>query len=186
MKSAKLFIDEILKSYSEGKPPINIENLKKTRLEKEDLISLGYDSVGDPEEHEILEKYYPETKNKGINFKIYLFRGEIWSSGIDFIHYTLQEVIKKIKSIRNTRLFLDCKQEDGAIIINDHMVCRFSLAKEIPIAITLETDISIIDTMKGRNFSTNAVIKTFEEFNLFDLTSLKSQPLRQILSKIKQ
>ena len=112
MKSAKLFIDEILKSYSEGKPPINIENLKKTRLEKEDLISLGYDSVGDPEEHEILEKYYPETKNKGINFKIYLFRGEIWSSGIDFIHYTLQEVMKKIKSIRIIKIlsmYILCK-----------------------------------------------------------------------------
>ncbi len=30
MKNAKLFIKEIIKSYSKGKPPINIENLKKT------------------------------------------------------------------------------------------------------------------------------------------------------------
>ncbi len=52
-------------------------------------------------------------------------------------------------------------------------------------ALTLETDISIIDTVKGGNFSTHAVIKTFEEFNPSDLSSLKSQPLRQILSKNK-
>ena len=185
MKNAKLFIEEVIKSYSEGKPPINIEDLKEEELKRENLIALGYDPVGDPEEHEILEKYYPETRKKGINFKIYLFRGEIWSSGIDFIHYTLQEVMKKIKSARNTRLFLDSKQEDGAIIIDDHMVCRFSLAKEIPMALTLETDISIIDSMKGGNFSTNAAIKTFEEINPSDLNSLKIQPLRQILAKTK-
>lgn len=85
--------------------------------------------------------------------------------------------------MRNTRLFLDSNQENGAIIIDDHMVCRFSISKGIPIALTLETDLSLIDDIKGEKFSTNAVVKTFEEFNPYDSNLLENKLLRQIFQK---
>lgn len=138
---------------------------------KNELISKNFELTGDPESHELLEKYYAaHRKNQGITFKIYLCKEIPWSSGLDFFNVRLKTFLKKIKRPKSIRLFTDADFDNGALILNNICVCRFSfLSKRSPFAVTFETDSSLVDEIKGRNMATTSVFNNFIELNLNDV-----------------
>lgn len=164
MSLSALQIPKVLQAYVQEGIPINIEGLKD--VSRSALISAGYEATGDPEDHELLEKYYPIGNEKGINFKIYLLSGEIWSSGVDFYGFDLKEVLEQTKAQKKIRLFMEKDLRDGALIIGDHIVCRFTVKSQKPRALTFETDLSISESMGGRDIATNAVVRSFDEVDL--------------------
>src|SRR6218665_3244301 len=131
MNGMKGCISKILSIYLEG-------GVLKSRggegfLENQkDLILSGYDRVGSANEHSLLEKYYSLDMEKGINFKLYFYKGDLWSSGIDFFGFRLRPVLKLAKAyIKKIDVFFDADGfNDGALVINDFCVCRFSFMNE--------------------------------------------------------
>lgn len=180
MKSFNISIQEIIQAYVEERIPINIEGLNG--VTREDFISAGYEAVGDPEDHELLEKYYAISRKKGINFKLYLLCGEIWSSGMSFYGFSLREVLESIETRQKIRVFAEEDLKDGALIIGSHIVCRFSLKCKAPRALTFETDSSTIEALKGRNIATYAVLRSFEEVDLeAPLRNTRLKKLRDLI-----
>ncbi len=132
-------INLILRTYINGDICTNIESKDKTPSTREDAVAMGFDGTGDPSDHELFEKYYPTVrKNQGVNFKLYTFKGEIWSSGLDFHGFRLSNIFKIINEKINTRLFMDESKTNGAVIINDLCVCRFSYFKKIHLLLLLK------------------------------------------------
>ena len=173
-------IQKIIEEYVQDEIPINIEGLEDAS--RATLISAGYEATGNPEDHEILEKYYPAGSKKGINFKIYLLSGEIWSSGVDFYGFDLKEILEQTKAQKKIRLFMDKDPRDGALIIGDHTACRFSVKSQNPSALTFETDLSISESMSGRDIATNAVVRSFEEVDLQE--PIKDKRLAKLIKLI--
>ena len=174
----------ILNKYLVGEICLNIQPSAMVPESIEDLASTGFSSVGDPNDHELFEKHYSiVNRNQGINFKIYTLKGKIWGSGLDFYGFRLSTILKMLDKQANTRLFLDNKNTDGALIINDLCVCRFSYHKENPLALTFETNAAIIDDMKNRKISTKAVENDFTEISavLARRNNKKLRKIKQIL-----
>lgn len=178
-------ISIIINKYLFGEICLNVETSATVTESIEDLASTGFSREGDPNDHELFEKYYSiVNKNQGINLKIYTFKGKIWSSGLDFHGFRLSTILKMINKPANTRLFLDNKNSDGALIINDLCVCRFSYHNENPLALTFETNAAIIDDMKNRKISTKTVENDFTEISevLARSSNRKLRKIKQILA----
>lgn len=178
-------ISIILNKYLKGEICLNVEPSATAPKSIEDLISMDFSREGHPNDHELFEKYYSMgSRNQGINFKIYAFKGKIWSSGLDFYGCRLSTILKRINNPANMRLFLDNNKSDGAFVINDLCVCRFSYLKESPLALTFETNAVIIDEMKNRKISTNAVENDFHEIFavLAGRKNRKFRKIKQILA----
>src|SRR5260221_1718315 len=61
----------ILNKYLFGEICLNVETSATVPESIEDLASKGFSREGDPNDHELFEKYYSiVNKNQGINFKI--------------------------------------------------------------------------------------------------------------------
>lgn len=177
-------IPKIIQAYVQEGVPINIEGLKD--VSRSAFISAGYEAARSPEDHEILEKYYPIGNEKGINFKIYLLSGEIWNSGVDFYGFDIKEILEQTKAQKRIRLFIEKDLSDGALIIGDHVVCRFSVKSQKPRALTFETDLSISESMSGRDIATNAVVRSFEEVGLQEpLKDKRLAKLRRLILKAR-
>lgn len=175
-------ISIILNKYLFGEICLTVETSATVPESVEDLASTGFSREGDPNDHELFEKYYSiVNRNQGINFKIYTLKGKIWGSGLDFHGFRLSTILKMINKPANMRLFLDSKNSDGALIINDLCVCRFSYHKENPLALTFETNAAMIDDMKNRKISTKTVENDFTE--IYEVLARRNN---RKLRKIKQ
>ncbi len=134
-------------------------------LESQDeLLLLGYDRVGSTGEHSLLEKYYPVSLEKGVNFKLYFHKGDLWSSGVDFFGFRLEPLLKLVKEhINKVDVFFDVDDFDnGALVVNDFCVCRFSFMNErSPRILTLETDMGVCASMQGSRVATDFACKQF-------------------------
>lgn len=84
MSGTKVRISKILSIYLKG-GVLKIREGEDFIERQEDLILSGYDRIGSANEHSLLERYYSLDVRKGINFKLYFYEGDLWSSGIDFL-----------------------------------------------------------------------------------------------------
>jgi hypothetical protein len=178
-------ISLILRRYIEGEMCVNVESPDRKLSTREDAISMGFDGIGDPGDHELFEKYYPTIRNnQGINFKLYTFKGKIWSSGLDFYGFRLANIFRIINKRTNIRLFMDEARDNGAVIINDLCVCRFSYFKDNPFALTFETDKGIFEEMIGKKIATTAVNGQFQEIFIEQTgrNNKKINKLKEIIS----
>ena len=179
-------INLILRTYINGDICTNIESKDKKPSTREDAVAMGFDGTGDPSDHELFEKYYPTVrKNQGVNFKLYTFKGEIWSSGLDFHGFRLSNIFKIINEKINTRLFMDESKTNGAVIINDLCVCRFSYFKKNPLALTFETDKGIFEEMSGKKISTTAINSEFKEI-FINQTGRNNKKINKLKNIINQ
>lgn len=176
-------ISYVLNKYINGEICTGFEETNTLIENLGELHSIEFDSTGDPCGHELFEKNYSiNQRNQGVNLKLYTFRRKLWSSGLDFYGFRLSNILRKIDSPSNIRLFLDNHRSNGAIIINEICVCRFSYYKEKPLALTFETDIGIIDEMRNKRISTNAIHNEFSE--ILTQTAFKNNKKIRLLRKI--
>lgn len=130
----------------------------------DDLLQLGYDRVGSMSDHSLLEKYYPVRENKGVTFKVYFYKGVPWSSGVDFFGFRLGATLKSVKQyIGKIEIFFDMSDcDNGALVINDFCVCRFSfLGEKSPRILTFETDVCVGSDMQDSRIATTSVFRQF-------------------------
>ena len=101
---------------------------------------------------------------------------------MDFYGFDLKEILEQTKAQKKIRLFMDKDPRDGALIIGDHTACRFSVKSQKPSALTFETDLSISESMSGRDIATNAVVRSFEEVDLQE--PIKDKRLAKLIKLI--
>lgn len=164
MSHIKKQIEYILVTYLAGGVVRNWDQSRDFFESQDELLRLGYDRVGSTEDHSLIENYYSMGGNKGINFKIYFHEEDPWASGVDFFGFRLKSILRLAKNhIRKIDVFFDVNAyDDGALVINEFCVCRFSfMGRKSPRALTFETDISVSASMQNSAIATKSVFKQF-------------------------